>query len=103
MNATQKLHDSGQSLWLDNVTRSHIVNTMPEAFADYGVVGAVIPADGGDCEVVFEQFAKAGVHVDTLTVRLQDVGAASFVSSWNELIGVNGSKSRALQDAGGVA
>ena len=40
------------------------VNTMPEgtlkAFADHGEVSGILPADGGDCEAVFGEFAKAG-------------------------------------------
>ena len=56
-------------------------------------------ADGGDCEKVLASFAKAGVDVDALAKRLQDEGAASFVKSWNDLIGVIGSKSSALRRA----
>jgi transaldolase len=76
------------------------VNTMPEAtllaFADHGEVSAPTPADGGDCEAVLAQFAKSGVDVDALAAKLQDEGAASFVSSWNELMGVIAAKSAAL-------
>ena len=56
----------------------------------------VLPADGGDCEEVLAQFAKAGIDVDALAARLQDEGAASFVKSWNELMAVIASKSAAL-------
>jgi transaldolase len=76
------------------------VNTMPEATllacADHGEVSAPTPADGGDCEAVLAQFAKSGVDVDALAAKLQDEGAASFVSSWNELMGVIAAKSAAL-------
>ena len=79
------------------------VNTMPEgtlkAFADHGEVGAIMPADGGDCESVIAAHAKAGVDVDALAVRLQDEGAKAFVKSWNELMGVIASKSEALAKA----
>ncbi|MCA1852160.1 MAG: transaldolase, partial [Beggiatoa sp.] len=44
------------------------VNTMPEgtlkALADHGELGTILPADGGDCEEVLAQFAKAGIDVD---------------------------------------
>jgi transaldolase len=56
-------------------------------------------ADGGDCEAVLAQFAKAGVNIDTLAAQLQDEGAKSFVKSWNELMGVIASKSDALKKA----
>jgi transaldolase len=77
------------------------VDTMPEgpwkAFADHGEVAAPMAADGGDCEAVLAQFAKAGIDVDALAVKLQKEGADSFVKSWNELMGVIASKSAALE------
>jgi len=79
------------------------VNTMPEgtlkAFADHGELGAMMTADGGDCETVLAQFGKAGIDIDALAARLQDEGAASFVKSWNELMGVMASKTAALAAA----
>src|SRR5215813_7751836 len=80
------------------------VNTMPEgtlkALGDHGEVREILPADGGDCEEVLAQFAKAGVNVDQLAAQLQDEGAKSFVSSWHELMEVIASKSAALGKAG---
>ena len=79
------------------------VNTMPEltlkAFADHGKVGAPIPADGGDCESVLAQYLAAGVDIDALAARLQSEVAASFVQSWNELLGVLAAKSGILDKA----
>jgi transaldolase len=79
------------------------VNTMPEgtlkALADHGEIGAILPADGGDCEDVLAAFGKAGVDVDALASRLQDEGAKSFVGSWNELMDVIAAKSAALTGA----
>jgi len=79
------------------------VNTMPEgtlkALADHGELGAMLPADGGDCEEVLAQFATAGIDVDALSAQLQDEGAKSFVKSWNELMGVITSKSALLKKA----
>jgi transaldolase len=72
------------------------VNTMPEgtlkAFADRGEVDMVLPADGGDSEEVIGEFAKAGISVDTLAGQLQEEGARSFMSSWNELMAAIASK-----------
>ena len=56
--------------------------------------------DGGDCEEVIAEFAKAGIDVDALAVELQDEGAKSFVKSWEELMGVIESRSGALRKAG---
>jgi transaldolase len=73
---------------------------MPEqtlkALADHGELGAILPADGGDCEEVLAEFVGAGIDIDALAARLQDEGAASFVKSWNELMGVIASKSADL-------
>src|SRR6266436_5214480 len=80
------------------------VNTMPEgtlkALADHGELGAILPADGGDCEEVLAQFAKAGVDVEALASQLQDEGAKAFVKSWHELMEVIVSKSADLGKAG---
>jgi transaldolase len=79
------------------------VNTMPEgtlrAFAEHGVVGATMPADGGDCEEILAQFVGANIDVQSLSVKLQDEGAKSFVNSWNDLMVVIKSKCAVLERA----
>jgi transaldolase len=70
-----------------------------KALADHGDLGAILTADGGDCEEVLAQFAKAGVDVDALAAQLQDEGAKSFVKSWHELMEVIVSKSADLRKA----
>jgi transaldolase len=76
---------------------------MPEgtlkALADHGELNTIMPADGGNCEEVLAQIAKAGIDVDVLAARLQDEGAKSFVKSWNELMAVIASKSATLGKA----
>jgi len=90
-------------LYIKALAAPFTVNTMPEgtlkALADHGELGTILPADGGDCEEVLGQFAKAGIDVESLAARLQDEGAKSFVKSWNELMAVITSKSAALKDA----
>jgi transaldolase len=90
-------------LYIKGLAAPNTVNTMPEgtlkAFADHGEVGAPMPPDGGDCEAVLAQFGKAGIDIDALAARLQEEGAASFVKSWHELMGVIASKSAALEKA----
>jgi transaldolase len=90
-------------LYVKALAAPFTVNTMPEgtlkALADHGEVGPSLPADGGDCEAVIREFAKAGIDVDALAAQLQDEGARSFVNSWNELMAVITSKSAALKDA----
>lgn len=62
-------------------------NPTPEktllAFADHGRVTATLPSDGGDVDVV-------------LAARLQREGAASFDTSWKELLGRLAAKRAAL-------
>ena len=90
-------------LYVKTLAAPLTVNTMPEetlkALANHGELGAILPPDGGDCEEVLTEFAKAGVDIDALATRLQDEGAASFVKSWNELMAVIASKSAALEKA----
>ena len=90
-------------LYIKALAAPFTVNTMPEgtlkALADHGDIGPMLPADGGDCEDVLAQFAKAGIDVDALAAQLQDEGAKSFVKSWNELMAVIASKSAALAKA----
>ena len=90
-------------LYIKALAAPFTVNTMPEgtlkALADHGELGTILPADGGDCEEVLAQFAKAGIDVDALAAQLQEEGAKSFVKSWNELMEVIISKSKALKKA----
>jgi transaldolase len=90
-------------LYIKALASPFTVNTMPEgtlkAFADHGETGALLPADGGDCEEVLAAFAKAGVDVDALAAKLQNDGAKAFVNSWIELMSVIAAKSAALKTA----
>ena len=83
------------------------VNTMPEAtlkaLAEHRELGSILPADGGDCEEVLAQFAKAGIDIDALAAQLQDEGAKAFVKSWNELMEVIVSKTAAIRKTAYVA
>ena len=92
---------ASDTLYIKTLAAPFTVNTMPEgtlnALAEHGDIGPLLAADGGDCEKVLEQFAQAGVNVDSLAARLQDEGAKSFVKSWNELISVVASKSDTLR------
>jgi transaldolase len=90
-------------LYVKALAAPFTVNTMPEgtlkALADHGVVGAAMPTDGGDGQEVLARFDAAKIDVQALAARLQDEGAKAFVNSWNELMGVIGSKSDLLKRA----
>jgi transaldolase len=90
-------------LYIRSLAAPMTVNTMPkatlEALAAQTEVGALMPVDGGDCEEVLAEFARAGIDLDALAGRLQEEGAAAFAKSWNELLAVLETKSAALAKA----
>jgi transaldolase len=90
-------------LYVKGLVAPLTVNTVPEgtlkAFADHGELGSELRADGGDSEKVLGKFRNAGVDLDALAAKLQEEGAASFVASWNELLGVIASKGSSLAKA----
>jgi transaldolase len=88
-------------LYVKALAAPFTVNTIPEktlnAWAKHHELGPGLAVDGGDGEAVLAQFAQAGSDVIALAQRLQDEGAASFVKSWNELMGVIATKSATLK------
>jgi len=91
---------ASDTLYVEALAAPFTVNTMPEgtlkALAAHGRIAAPTPADGGDCEAVLARFRQVGIDLDALAAKLQSDGAASFVASWNELLGVIASKSATL-------
>jgi transaldolase len=66
-----------------------------KAFADHGRIGAPLPADGGDCEAVLAQLARAGINQEKLADNLQREGAQSFTKSWHALLaGIDGKRAQ---------
>lgn len=78
------------TLYVTGLAAPFTVNTMPDstlkAFAEHGTVGAMLPADGGDCDARLAAYAAAGVDVPELAHQLQVEGAEAFVDSWNDLM-----------------
>jgi len=91
-------------LYIKALAAPFTVNTMPEgtlkALDDHGDLGGLLPADGGDAEEVLASFAGAGIDIAALAAQLQDEGAKSFVTSWNDLMTVIAAKRAALTKAG---
>lgn len=96
--------DPGASdvLYVEALVAPLTVNTVPEstltAFADHGKVGTPLPSDGGDCDQVLAEFARAGVDAVALAARLQEEGARAFAASWNELLAAVAAKSGAAPE-----
>jgi len=90
-------------LYVKELAAPFTVNTMPEgtlrATGDHGEVGEALPPDGGFSEDMLRRFTYAGIDVAALAAQLQDEGAASFVKSWEDLMGVIKSKRTALKKA----
>jgi transaldolase len=90
-------------LYVKALAAPFTINTMPEgtlkALSEQKELDEIMAADGGDCEEVLAEFAKAGIDIETLAARLQDEGAKSFAKSWNELMAVIASKGAALEKA----
>ena len=77
-----------------------VVLTRPDPqFGDYATTVGTLRFDAGEAEKLLGEFRKAGVDLAALAAKLQDDGAASFVASWNNLLGVIASKGSALARA----
>jgi transaldolase len=82
--------EASDTLYIEAFASPFTVNTMPEptllAFAEHGEVGELVPADGGNAELVLKEFDDAGIDVKALAARLQEEGKQSFNKSWEELL-----------------
>ena len=91
-------------LYVKALAAPYTINTMPEstleALAGNHALGSILPADGGDCEVVLEKFVKAGIDIDELAVRLLEEGTRSLVKSWGGLMSAIASRSDLRMRAG---
>jgi transaldolase len=90
-------------LYIKSLAAQFTVNTMPEgtlrALADHGDIGALLRADGGDCEEVLARYVAAGIDLYALAAQLQHEGAKAFVKSWHDLMTVITAKTAALAEA----
>jgi transaldolase len=91
-------------LYIKALAAPFTINTIPDAtllaFADHGVLGELLPADGGDAQKMIAKFAQAGIDHDRLAADLQREGTESFVKAWNELLDSIRSKSATFKAAG---
>ena len=87
MKATETLHDQGQSLWLDNITRSMLDNGAVQRYIDrYSVTGLTSnpsifdkAISSGDYDDAIREKAKAGLSGEELFFELaiEDLQRAS--------------------------
>jgi transaldolase len=92
--------EASDTLYIEAFAAPDTINTMPDktllAFADHGNVGDPLPADGGNCEAVFQAHQDQGIDTDALALKLQKDGADAFSKSWNELLETIKSESERL-------
>jgi len=92
---------AADTLYISALAAPNTVNTMPDktllAFADHGKLEGVLSPDGGDCEEVLAAYEKVGISIAALAAQLQKEGAASFVSSWQDLLKSIETKTEALK------
>jgi transaldolase len=93
------------TLYVETLAAPDTVDTIPDktllAFADHGRVGAVLPEDGGDAESTLAEFARLGVDVDALALRLQKEAGDAFAKSWRSLLDGIRAKTAQLAEADG--
>jgi len=86
-------------LYVQKLIAPLTVNTIPEAtlqaFAAHGEVGPELSPEGGDSAEVLHDFTRSGIDLQALSKRLQEEGAAAFVTAWQDLLGVIASKTAA--------
>ncbi|MFT4039921.1 MAG: transaldolase [Thermomicrobiales bacterium] len=84
------------TLYVDELIGPDTVNTMPRptitAFIDHGTVARTIDTGVAEAEATMAALAAAGIDFTAVTNQLEDEGIASFVKSYDALIGGVGSK-----------
>jgi transaldolase len=94
---------ASDTLYVKALAAPFTVDTMPDAtlkaLAEHGQIDSIMAADGGDAELVINEFSHAGIDVVALAAQLQSDGADAFVKSWNALLDVIKTKSHTLQKA----
>ncbi len=78
------------TLYIEALAAPGTINTIPEktllAFADHGLVGSPLPADGGYADAVIDEFRREGIDDEALAARLQREGVDAFAKSWHQLM-----------------
>lgn len=78
------------TLYIDNLIGPETVNTMPpntvDAFRDHGVVANTLEADVAEAQLILDNLAELGIHLDEVTEQLQVDGVAAFAKSFETLM-----------------
>lgn len=87
-------------LYVDSLIGPDTINTMPPAtlqlFQDHGTVARTLPEDASEAGIVMERLAAGGIDFADVTRALEDDGIEKFAKSFETLLGVIGTKRKAL-------
>jgi transaldolase len=93
--------DASDVLYIEALVAPDTINTMPpetlKAFASHGKVGDIMPADGGNAEIILRKFQRAGFDLEKLAADLQKKGDEAFEKSWNDLLAAIEQKSKSIE------
>lgn len=83
--------DYRDTMYVEELVTSGVVNTMPEAtldaFADHGVCsGDTVRGTADAARATLRDIESLGVSLDDVTARLEMEGLAKFEASWTELL-----------------
>jgi transaldolase len=88
------------TIYVEALVAPDTINTMPEktllAFASHGKAQNILPQDGGDAELLLDEFVQAGINHASYAIELQREGALSFKKSWRDLMDCIESKGTSL-------
>ena len=80
------------TMYVDQLIGPDTVNTLPdatlEAFSDHGTLGRTIDQNIAISKRQWAELAMNAIDVDEVAAQLEDEGVASFIKSFDELIGV---------------
>ena len=80
------------TMYVDQLIGPDTVNTLPdatlEAFSDHGTLGRTIDQNIAVSKRQWAELAMNAIDVDEVAAQLEDEGVASFIKSFDELIGV---------------
>ena len=79
------------TLYVDQLVVSGVVNTMPEAtlnaVADHGqITGDTVTGTQDEATAQIAGLKELGVDIDQVTEQLEEEGVTKFIGSWNELL-----------------
>ncbi len=92
------------TLYVDSLIGPDTVNTMPDATIDAferrGTVACTITAEVDRAHQVMDDLARVGVDMADVSHTLEEEGVASFIKSFDELMGALNDKAAELSAAG---